>query len=467
MSSKRNRGGTLVALLAVVALAMPAAASAITPSSGGSFGATLYAINVASGVDAFDPHVSGNIASYTADSHIRYYDFFTGVDAQVPAPVGATDLLSDASSGQIVFTRFLGGSARIVVFDIGSTTTTEIDPQPNPILRFQSAIAGGTVAFFDQTTNPNGDLYVGSAGGGAEQLTDEARLLQNVSVAPDALHVVYESCATSPTDCAIREAAYGGSTWAIRNTTTDGAEAEANPDTDGTFIVYDAFRAGDREIAWQPTGGGSEQILALPGEQRDPSISAGIIAFEGVAPGASTADLFVYEMATNRLFQLTVSPSIDDTLNDVFVLPDGTVRVVWSEGPDGARDVRGADVVLPPVGPTYSFGGFQQPVDARPTLNLLKAGAAVPVKFSLGGNHGMNIFQAGYPKSQLIPCDSTANVDGIETTVTAGGSSLAYDAATNTYTYVWKTDKAWAGTCRQLVLAFADGSVQRANFKLK
>ena len=27
--------------------------------------------------------------------------------------------------------------------------------------------------------------------------------------------------------------------------------------------------------------------------------------------------------------------------------------------------------------------------------------------------------------------------------------------------------KAWAGTCRQLVLTFADGTVARANFKLK
>src|SRR6185503_6257475 len=166
----------------------------------------------------------------------------------------------------------------------------------------------------------------------------------------------------------------------------------------------------------------------------------------------------LYEIGTNRMFQVTVSPTIDDSLNDVFLMPDGRVRVVWSEGPMNDRDVRGADLVLPPVGPTYSFGGFLQPVDARPTVNSLKAGAAVPVKFSLGGNQGVNIFAAGYPKSQSIACDWTADVDGIETTVTAGGSSLAYDAASLTYTYVWKTEKGWAGTCRQLVLTFADGS---------
>jgi hypothetical protein len=32
---------------------------------------------------------------------------------------------------------------------------------------------------------------------------------------------------------------------------------------------------------------------------------------------------------------------------------------------------------------------------------------------------------------------------------------------------VWKTDKAWAGTCRQLQLKFIDGSTQTANFNFK
>ena len=91
----------------------------------------------------------------------------------------------------------------------------------------------------------------------------------------------------------------------------------------------------------------------------------------------------------------------------------------------------------------------------------------MPVKFSLGSNYGLGIFAAGYPKSQTIACDSTAPVDGIEETMTAGGSSLSYDATSNTYKYVWKTEKAWAGTCRQLVLKLADGTFQRANFKFK
>ena len=37
---------------------------------------------------------------------------------------------------------------------------------------------------------------------------------------------------------------------------------------------------------------------------------------------------------------------------------------------------------------------------------------------------------------------------------------LRYDRASDTYTFGWKTDKAWAGTCRVLVLGLRDGTVQ-------
>src|SRR4029077_15737831 len=38
-----------------------------------------------------------------------------------------------------------------------------------------------------------------------------------------------------------------------------------------------------------------------------------------------------------------------------------------------------------PTGTPYSFTGFFPPVNNQPTLNVLKAGSAVPVKFSLNG----------------------------------------------------------------------------------
>jgi hypothetical protein len=129
----------------------------------------------------------------------------------------------------------------------------------------------------------------------------------------------------------------------------------------------------------------------------------------------------------------------------------------------GQHDVLGANFGAA----VFNFSGFFQPVDNLPTLNSVKAGSAVPVKFSLGGNQGLNIFAAGYPASRTVACDTSAPSDAIEQTVNPGGSTLAYDAVSDQYNYVWKTDKSWANTCRQLVVRLSDGTDHMAVFKLK
>lgn len=106
----------------------------------------------------------------------------------------------------------------------------------------------------------------------------------------------------------------------------------------------------------------------------------------------------------------------------------------------------------------YNFSGFFQPVDNAPTVNVAKAGSAIPVKFSLNGNQGLNIFQTNYPGAATVSCSAGAPTDAIEATVTAGGSSLQYDATADQYTYVWKTSSAWAGQCMQFNLGLNDGS---------
>jgi hypothetical protein len=113
----------------------------------------------------------------------------------------------------------------------------------------------------------------------------------------------------------------------------------------------------------------------------------------------------------------------------------------------------------------WPFAGFYSPVN-NDALNTVKAGAAVPVKFSLGGDRGLAIMATGSPSSQTVNCDTGDPVDAIEETVTAGGSSLSYDTATSTYVYVWKTQKAWAGTCRELTVELIDGTTHTATFKL-
>jgi predicted extracellular nuclease len=108
----------------------------------------------------------------------------------------------------------------------------------------------------------------------------------------------------------------------------------------------------------------------------------------------------------------------------------------------------------------FRFGGFRPPVDPPPALNSVKAGAAVPVKFSLGGDRGLEIFATGYPRVvALANCGSSAG-GAIEPAVGAGDSTLTYDPVTGLYSFVWKTQKAWAASCRRLELKFYDGGTE-------
>jgi len=87
------------------------------------------------------------------------------------------------------------------------------------------------------------------------------------------------------------------------------------------------------------------------------------------------------------------------------------------------------------------------------------------VKSGLEGNHGSNVFAPAYPQSQMIDCDTSVPSDAAEPIVFAGSDSLRRHAKEGQYSFVWKTDKAWAGQCRQLVINFIDGKSHTSVFK--
>lgn len=114
----------------------------------------------------------------------------------------------------------------------------------------------------------------------------------------------------------------------------------------------------------------------------------------------------------------------------------------------------------------FNFTGFLQPI-SNTVSNQVKAGSAVPVKFSLNGNQGLNIFAAGFPSSVPVTCAVGEPIGTIDETVSAGGSGLSYDAATDTYSYIWKTEKSWKGSCRLLRVKLTDSQTYTAKFQFK
>lgn len=117
----------------------------------------------------------------------------------------------------------------------------------------------------------------------------------------------------------------------------------------------------------------------------------------------------------------------------------------------------------------WNFTGFFSPVNnpGDPAgSNSVKAGASVPVKFSLGGSQGLDVLADGYPKLAFTACEAKDAPDPVEETSTSN-SGLKYDAASDTYSYVWKTEKSWKGRCGTFTLKLDDASVHTADFKFK
>jgi hypothetical protein len=111
----------------------------------------------------------------------------------------------------------------------------------------------------------------------------------------------------------------------------------------------------------------------------------------------------------------------------------------------------------------YDFAGFFQPIDNGGVLNRVKAGSAIPVKFSLAGNQGLGIL-AGAPTATPITCTAGAQVDLLEAVSTTTTSGLKYAATADQDNYTWKTTSSYAGTCQRLTVRLVDGTVHTALF---
>lgn len=170
-------------------------------------------------------------------------------------------------------------------------------------------------------------------------------------------------------------------------------------------------------------------------------------------PGATASDGCAGDLTS----AIVVTGSVDTNTVGFYAL---TYTV---SDPSGHSDTKVRTVQVSP----YNFTGFFAPIDNPPVVNQVNAGQAIPIKFSLGGNQGLNIFAAGSPSSVQINCNTNDPISDVTETETAGSSSLSYDAASDRYKYTWKTDNSWKNTCRLLTVGLRDGTVYTAKFKFK
>ncbi|HEV8554808.1 MAG TPA: PxKF domain-containing protein [Actinophytocola sp.] len=101
-----------------------------------------------------------------------------------------------------------------------------------------------------------------------------------------------------------------------------------------------------------------------------------------------------------------------------------------------------------------------------PAVNTVSAGRTVPVKFSLDGNQSLTVLAAGSPASQQIDCATGDPIGPIEKTTSPGSSGLSYNPTTDTYTYLWHTNRTWTDTCRTFILTLDDNTTHTATFQI-
>ena len=122
------------------------------------------------------------------------------------------------------------------------------------------------------------------------------------------------------------------------------------------------------------------------------------------------------------------------------------------------------------VGTGYSFGGFYWPVKNPPTVNLMKAGWIVPLRWSLLDSSGKNVSDLETFKSvtsRVVSCQSGAPNAPVGESTSGGGAGLFYNPISRKFVYLWKTPSGWKGTCRVMTLELSDGQKREAVFRFK
>jgi hypothetical protein len=338
--------------------------------------------------DQLDPHISGALVAYTDEasgmSQIRYHDLETGVDRLVPNS-GSFDFVSDVSGSTVVFTR-VSSTSSIFTYDVSTEgAVQEVAPQEGANRRgavighrtvawqdfaYLGTLQGSEIATFDLDT------------GVLTRLTDDALMDRTPAVSADGQVIVWSKCQTSGFQCDIWQAVAEKGGFVTRQLT--GAEGEdVQPDTNGRVVVYASTRtvAGvtDRDIYWQPVGGGPEQRLALADTDTNPSISGSLLAFERLDRSAAQPnyDIYLYDLESATLYALTRTPA-NENLNDLSVDADGTVRVVWTAPSGSGLDVHAFSFTLPKRAPSCTPS-----VDERPAEEVCDAPGARPVLASV------------------------------------------------------------------------------------
>jgi len=152
---------------------------------------------------------------------------------------------------------------------------------------------------------------------------------------------------------------------------------------------------------------------------------------------------------------------------EVALGPSGTFQITGASGPvqltvdnQPAVPVSGTNTYA-----AWTFVGFTQPVDNLPVVNVVKAGAGVPLKWRILDDSGNPVTTLTTAKitTAALACSTGMTLDDIEETSTS--AAVLQNLGNGYYSLVWKTSKDFAGLCKTLKLDLGEGTTRNAAFK--
>jgi hypothetical protein len=465
--NRRNVQFTLSALASLMTTA-GLAQQPVTPPAPIQVNSPIIMINNSAG-DQTDPHVSKDLTAYTDLKSIHYYSFSNGVDTGIPTGTSLADSLSDVSGNRVCLTRETPTfDFEVAIFDLATATTTLIDPHPGDA-RMGCAIAGDTLIYIDfGTGNGSGDIFsydlAANPPAPPQPVSIDPNQEQNPNISPDGKIVVWENCPT-PSNCDVFKGVRSGGVWSV-SAVANSAFYEENPDTDGTWITYDSNQtsATSPDIYFVPAAGGPTTVLTLSGPQVNPSISQGFLGFESTVPPATTPDIYVYDIAQNLLYQVTSTPGVSEQLNDISVLDNGDVRMVWAadDGPNHELNVYGTTFTPIRQGSYYDCPLYDPNV-------AKKAGSAYPIKIQLCDVSGNNLSSPSITVHAVgVTRISTNTPIVLDDTGNANPDfDFRYDSSLQGYIFNLSTKGYATGTYNVNFFAGSDPSLHSAQFAVK
>jgi hypothetical protein len=146
-------------------------------------------------------------------------------------------------------------------------------------------------------------------------------------------------------------------------------------------------------------------------------------------------------------------------------LPAPSTRTIGvrATAPTGLTATDEATVNIAAIDDDFAFDGFRG-LKNLPNINESNLGTQF-IRFSLGGDHGVDIFKNDHPMSASYPCGTTPPSVADQPARLQGESGFRYDAGADEYTFKWNIDKSWKNTCRVFVLGLIDGSTHNLAFR--